>query len=709
MTKPAVTAVVSRVLFVLGVLCLLLGLLAGLVNREVVDSRRFAAHADSIRHDPAVARQVGLAVSGKLLSASPELVAIRPLVESVAVAGVSSPLGASAFRAATESIHHSVVTGDPNVVLRLADLGAVTVAALRTVAPDVAARLPADMDVTLSQIGSIDFDGPAVTAARWVRVLAWLLPIVGLLLLIGSALLRAPPATGGRYRRLSVVGAVVGQGILWLSGALIATIIGATIVTAFLPTDTLRGALTVASWHEVDGRLWILAAIAAVVGLAVWAASAMKPVDSLDTLWDSIIELVTRRPTTAPAIAARGAIAVLVGVLAIVRPQTLLTLLAVLAGVVLVLFGIRELGHLGVTTLADRRGRRRAFSLAVPAVALIAVAGLVATVAILAWPKDSAPSVLTRASSDPRACNGHVELCDRPYNDVSFPATHNSMSAQDGYRWFIPEQPTGVMGQLDDGVRVFLIDSWYGQMSNRPPIVANTEDSRATAMAAAEREYGPDVVNSALRVRDSLNLAPVGPVKQYLCHELCELGSTEWEPLMVQVAAWMQAHPREVVTFFVQDQVKPADVETTLRNAGLYDMLYTPEPGKPWATLGEMIDSGHRLVWLHENVGGGPERPWLLDGNVWSQDTPYEFHSVADFSCTHLRGAADAPLFLVNHWLSNFSNRLRDAKAANSEDVLLTRLEKCRAERGMIPNYVAVDYYSLGDLFSSVDRINGVG
>lgn len=148
------------------------------------------------------------------------------------------------------------------------------------------------------------------------------------------------------------------------------------------------------------------------------------------------------------------------------------------------------------------------------------------------------------------------------------------------------------MGQIRDGIRVFLVDSWYGQLSNRPPTVANTQASRADALAAAEKTYGRDVVRSALRVRDSFDLEPEGPVKPYLCHELCELGSTEWLPLMVRVKDWMRDHPREVVTFLVQDRVSPEDVESLLKSAGMYDMLYTPTLGRPWPTLGEMIDSG---------------------------------------------------------------------------------------------------------------------
>ena len=97
-----------------------------------------------------------------------------------------------------------------------------------------------------------------------------------------------------------------------------------------------------------------------------------------------------------------------------------------------------------------------------PPVALGVLAiGLVAFVLV--------PSALPQATrvaastGDPRACNGHVELCDRPFNDVAFPASHNSMSAADQPGWFLAEQPTGMVESLDDGIRVFLIDTWYGQ------------------------------------------------------------------------------------------------------------------------------------------------------------------------------------------------------------------------------------------------------
>ena len=700
---------VSRAVLALGVLCLTAGLLAGLVNREVVNSDRFAGHVDSIRQDPAVARQLGLLVSGKIISASPELIALRPLVESISISAVSSPAAAPAVRSLTATMHRALTTDDGRrAVLRLADLGAVTVAALRTVAPTAAARLPDNMDVTLSQIGAGEWDWGIIAYVHWVRVLSWLLPLLGLLAILAAAFIRPPPAEGAGAGRVRVVAATFGDAVIWSAVVLAAVVLACTIIAAFVSTDTVGGAVTVAVWNEVDGRLWIVAVAGALIGVALRAASNLvgAGVQGADAADERFRVGSVLRPSTPMGIAVRGGVMVLLGVLGVVWPQTLVTVAAVLLGTFAIIAGLAE-----VVKAAQRASggtaRRTIGGLVVPAVALVGVVGVVVTSTVLAWPQPT-PALSALATRDPNGCNGHVELCDRPYNAIAYPATHNSMSAQDGDRWFIAEQQTGVMGQLDDGIRVFLIDSWYGQMSNKPPIIANTQESRAKALAAAEDLYGAQTVRSALRLRDALNLTPVGPVRPYLCHELCELGSTEWLPLMVKVREWMDRHPHEVVTFFVQDMVIPADVETLLRESGLYGRLYTPTMGQPWPTLRQMIDSRRTLVWLHENVGGGTERPWLLDGKEWTQDTPYEFHTTGEFSCDFYRGSHTAPLFLVNHWMSNFSTRIRDAGAANREEFLFNRLEQCRSERHMIPNYVAVDNYRIGDLFASVDRLNGV-
>jgi hypothetical protein len=304
------------------------------------------------------------------------------------------------------------------------------------------------------------------------------------------------------------------------------------------------------------------------------------------------------------------------------------------------------------------------------------------------------------------ACNGHVELCDRAYDEVSYAATHNSMAAAAEPGWLFPEQPDGIIAQLDHGVRVLLVDSWYGQSTDRRGIVATAGSTRADALREARGEFGALVVRASLRARGAVGLTPKGPVRPYLCHAMCELGSTSWRRSLEDLRGWLDEHPREVVTLFVQDEVSPSDTAAVVAHAGLLPYVYTPESAG-WPTLGSMIESGRRLVVLMENHGGGTTYPWLLQGFDWVQDTPYLFHDPAEFSCKPNRGDPEASLFLVNHWIKSRTRIAQNAEAVNVRDVLLPRLEQCRTQRGRLPNYVAVDYYDRGDVMAVVDELNG--
>ena len=145
-----------------------------------------------------------------------------------------------------------------------------------------------------------------------------------------------------------------------------------------------------------------------------------------------------------------------------------------------------------------------------------------------------------------------------------------------------------------------------------------------------------------------------------------------------------------------------------LEDGGLDPYLATLDPTVPLPTLGSMVESGRRLVIGLEKGDLGPAIPNVYDGGL-VQEVPYRFSSVAKLegpgSCRPNRGQDDAPLFLLNHWVSPPSSDL--AAEANSEDVLLARAERCSEERGQPVNLVAVDFYESGDLLATVAELNG--
>ncbi|GAA4715450.1 hypothetical protein GCM10023349_38700 [Nocardioides conyzicola] len=669
----------------MGMLLVLVGLVAGVANREVLDADRFASHVDAVRSDPDVARQVGALLTDRLIEDQPDLVAVRPLIESTAASVVASPALGPVVRAGVAPLYDALVLGDDGaVVLRLADVGAVVVGALAFAAPQ--ASVPPDLDVRLSQVGGQE--GSAVGAVHWVELLAWLCPLLGALLLGAAGALTSGPRSARVREAVRRVGVGVATAGLVLSGLLV--------VVGFwadrLSHDTVRGAVRHAVWRELDGPLWAAAGIAVALGALLAVAAGVTDWPRLRDV-RGLVDL-DRSPRR---LAARAAVLGAVGVALVLQPSRVATVVLALLGV-----GLVAVAVVSLTVAIGRSPRRRTGVLA------IAVA-LVAAVSLAAWPGDHELAAATSVA--PReGCNGHVELCTRRYDEVAYPATHNSMAAASEPGWFFPEQPDGIVAQLDHGIRVLLIDSWYGQATDRPGVIAGTDAQRAASLAEAEVDLGPAAVRSAQRVRDAAGLTPQGPVEPYLCHALCELGSTHWLQSLRDVHAWLGAHPDEVVTFFVQDEVSPADTAALIEEAGLLPYVYTPV-GDDWPTLGQMIASGKRLVVLMENHDGGTAYPWLMAGFEEAQDTPFLFRRPALLttaaSCAPNRGTPDASLFLLNHWVTDKTAEVTNAERVNAADVLLTRARACQRARGMLPNYVAVDFYDRGDLFAVVDELNG--
>jgi hypothetical protein len=673
-----VPRLVRTVACVLGAVVLMVGAAAGVLHREVLDADRFAAHVDAVRTDPDVSRQLGALVTQRILAEQPDLVAIRPLVEATATAVVASRALGPVVRGSLAPLYDALVLGeDDPVVLRLADVAAVVVAAVTVLAPQVAVSLPADLDVRLSDIGAGDLGASAVGPVHLVRLLSWLAPLLGLALLVGAAVL---VGGGGRLRR---VGVDVGRGLLGAGGLLGALLVIGGASVGRSDRDTLEGAVRLAVWDQLSGAFWGVAAGVALVGL--------------------VLALVAGRPTERSRTLLVAGVVAAVGLALVSDPAgvaTALLWLLWLLGAVLLVGGLATV----VVTLTRAPGTRTVLV----AVGAVLLAGLV----VGAWPDDRHLDT-ARAVADGEACNGHVELCGRRYDDVAFPATHNSMAAASEPGWFFPEQPDGIVAQLDAGVRVLLIDSWYGRETNRPGVVTTVGEARDRAVAEATLSFGVSAVNSALRLQRAIGLTPRGPQEAYLCHGLCEIGSTPWLESLQAVRTWLDAHPREVVTLFVQDEVSPADTAALIERSGLLPDVYTPA-GDEWPTLGQMVESGKRLVVLMENRGGGSTYPWLLQGFDRVQDTPFLFRTPAALSagadtCARNRGRADAPLLLVNHWVTDKSAEVTNATRVNARAVLGARVLECRQERGMLPNFVAVDYYDRGDLFDVVDELNGLG
>jgi hypothetical protein len=330
---------------------------------------------------------------------------------------------------------------------------------------------------------------------------------------------------------------------------------------------------------------------------------------------------------------------------------------------------------------------------------LAAVAVLViGAVAVGAW---AVTQLVAADAAERPTCDGHAELCTRRYNDVAYAATHNSMSTvADGYN--SPNQGRSIDDQLANGIRAFLIDVYSGT----PTAARVCTDPTPILVKQLRREQGQAALDDLLSIRNARCPPAGGPTASvYLCHSFCELGATKFSDALASFRRFLDDHPNDVLTLILEDYAPAADIDTAFRTAGLERSLLHHEPGEPWPTLHKMHQRGTRLVVFAQNQGG--DAPGLLDAFKEMGETPYSFHSAADFSCVPNRGLGKAPpLFLLNHWVDD-PNLRAAAAMVNEFDVLGARATRCEHERGHIPNFVAVNFAEVGDLLRVVDDLNG--
>jgi hypothetical protein len=291
-------------------------------------------------------------------------------------------------------------------------------------------------------------------------------------------------------------------------------------------------------------------------------------------------------------------------------------------------------------------------------------------------------------------------------DEVVFPGTHNAMSNAGIRDWMFPQQQAGIPAQLRDGVRALLIDVHYG-FAGASRIKTDLSENRPTA-EAMRKMLGDEGVEAALRIRERLVGVDEGRRGVYLCHGFCELGATPLVATLAEIHEFVVRHPGEVLLVVVEDYVSPQDLARAFEEADLADHVYRGPSASPWPTLGRLVADGHNLIVFLESGRTGVA--WLRPAFELIQETPYTFHSPDEFSCRANRGARDASLFLVNHWIETTPTpRPSNAELVNAYDVLYARARECQRERGLLPNILAVDFYRSGALFRVADELNGKG
>ena len=97
------------------------------------------------------------------------------------------------------------------------------------------------------------------------------------------------------------------------------------------------------------------------------------------------------------------------------------------------------------------------------------------------------------------------------------------------------------------------------------------------AVTAAARPRGRQAVPAACRTSTRL-AADEGERGVYLCHVVCELGSTELTKALGWFKDFLDTHPDEVVILFIEDQVSPEDTAEAFEQSGILRYAYEHRP-----------------------------------------------------------------------------------------------------------------------------------
>jgi hypothetical protein len=692
--------VASDLLISVGVLLLGASALLSVARRAVFFSDNFADHVVSSLEDPRVASFVADRITDAVLEANPDLTAFRPLILVTARGAVATPSFQALVRTAARSAHASLFSErGQSVILSVPDVGILLKSALASANPALAAKVPERVQGIVASIGRSRVDRFVVRLSQVAQRSAGLT----LALFLSGALIALTGVGLASRRRRALVR--LGLDLLVAGLVLLLLMPAGRAIAGMLPVDELARRAAAGLWDAFFGALRTWGFVLGGIGIVLQAAG-QSLLGRLDPLvrGQSLLAWLESPPGGTRARLLRGAVLLIGGALAVVRPTSAISVMVVLVGGGLAFVGLRELFDVVLQSVPESRAAGP--SLAGPGarargvIVLALAAALVAAIAIVGRPRASG----TRPASG--ACNGGAELCGRRLDEVVFPATHNSMSAADIPDWLFPQQEKGIPVQLEDGIRGLLIDVHYGI-----PVADRVKTDLASDLgsrAKFDEAVGREGVDAAMRIRDRLAGKEEGPRGLYLCHGFCELGATPLVAALRAVHAFLVENPDEVLLLDIEDYVSPSDLAAAFVESGLDELVYRGAASPPWPTLREMIDSRQRVLVLIESGRKGV--PWLHPAyQGLLQETPYRFEEPSEMSCRPHRGGTSGSLFLMNNWIDT-TPRPRPSNAAivNGYDALLARARRCEKERGRRPNLIAVDFYRTGALFRVARVLNGV-
>ncbi len=368
--------------------------------------------------------------------------------------------------------------------------------------------------------------------------------------------------------------------LLVVAGFLGLVVLGLNVASLLIDDSTLQGAVISAALAVFSQPLSLrFIAMGVVGGLLVASAGALLPQVDITDHARNAVGLATSRPKATGWAVARALVIIAVGLLIVLFPTISSQVVAVVAGLVVLFYGVTELDVIAERSRAQDeaeraaaragteevpQGRRSPVRWLIP-VAAAAVGLLVLAALIIPGNLPQDDNLESASAVNTTACNGFDALCDVPFDQVVIPASHNSMS--DRRRDLVPgraaqghgrvprrRDPRAARGHVVRRAHRRRRGAHLGQVAGRR---RRPSSPRPTARTWSARSGGPSTGCAA-----ASRSAPLSPTS---ATRSARSAPTPMTPTMQRLNDWMDAHPREVVVLFIQDTVTPADTAAVLR------------------------------------------------------------------------------------------------------------------------------------------------
>jgi hypothetical protein len=212
------------------------------------------------------------------------------------------------------------------------------------------------------------------------------------------------------------------------------------------------------------------------------------------------------------------------------------------------------------------------------------------------------------------------------------------------------------------------------------------------------------------------------------CHGMCGIGTRDPAEVFTNINTFLSSNSKDMLIINFELSVgnpTPAELWAVLDGVdGISSKTYDYTEGSSWPTMKQMQNINKQLI-LFKHGGlsclNNPNSNGCVSNieefHRFAVETKYSFANVEEVedennSCVEDRGTGGTKEFYaVNNFVGNSvigSPSEAGSETVNEKVFLTNRLAECEAITNLKPNYIAVDFWHLGDVIEVVQEENKV-